>query len=77
MTMTDTTPTPHAAGDEHPVLPGLTQPVRAWIYRCSTAVTTLAGGYGLITDNKAALVLGCVAAFLSLPVAVANTPTGR
>lgn len=50
------------------------QAVRAWLYRVGLAVAALAGGYGLLTEDKAALWVGVLAAVLGNGLATAYTP---
>jgi hypothetical protein len=66
--MTDPTPSPVDDGGEHPVIPGLTQRRRAWLYRLATPVTALLVAYGVMDGNTAAL-------WAALAVAVAGTGT--
>lgn len=61
--------------DVHPVFPWLTAPRRAWLYRVATATSLAAGGYGVVDSNKAALIVGVVAAFLGVGTATVHTPT--
>ena len=49
------------------------QAVRAWLYRVGLAVAALAGGYGLLTEDKAVLWIGVLAALLGNGVATVNT----
>lgn len=55
----------------------LTLKTRAYIYRIFTALSLLAGGYGLISDAKAALWAGVVAAVLGNGLATAHTQPPR
>lgn len=53
----------------------IAQKYRAYLYRLATAAALLAVGYGLITDEKAALWLGLVQVAVG-GLAAVNTPTG-
>ena len=51
--------------------------VRAYLYRVLTAVSVAAIGFGLLTEEKAALILPLIAAVLGNGLATANTSTNR
>jgi hypothetical protein len=51
-----------------------TEPVRAWIYRVLIAVGTALVGFGVITGDDWALILGVVVALLNVMPA-SNTST--
>ena len=51
--------------------------VRAWLYRVLTAASVVAIGFGVLTEEKAALILPLVAAVLGNGLATANTSTAR
>lgn len=62
-------------GRDHPIIPWLTQPRRAWLYRLSPVVAALAVAYGLVADEKAPLWVAAFIAIVSPGVAAVNTPT--
>lgn len=51
-----------------------TEQVRAWIYRVLLAVGTLLAGFGVITGDQLALIIGVVVAVLNIMPA-GNTST--
>lgn len=53
--------------------PAIPEHVRAYLYRVLTALSVAAIGFGLITDEKAALILPVIAAVLGNGLATANT----
>jgi hypothetical protein len=52
----------------------LSEPVRAYVYRVLIAVGALLAGYGLLSSEQLALILGVVMAVLNIMPA-ANTST--
>jgi hypothetical protein len=52
-----------------------TQRHRAYIYRGLLGTSPVFVSYGLVTDEKAALLLAAAAAWLGVGLATANTPT--
>lgn len=51
-----------------------TEPVRAWIYRVLLAVGALLAGFGIVTGDQLALILGVAVAVLNIMPA-GNTST--
>jgi len=74
--VTHVDPTTLPDAEPHPVLPWLTTPRRAWLYRVLTAVGALAILYGLVSGEEAAAWLGLAVA-LSNVTPAAHTPTSR
>ncbi len=60
--------------DPHPLLPWLTAPRRAWLYRVTAAAAPLATVYGLVSEQAAGLWVGFGAALLSTGTAALHTP---
>lgn len=54
----------------------LPRPVRAWLYRVTTAVTPLAIAYGVIDGNRAVLWVAAVSGVLGTGTAAAYTRNG-
>lgn len=54
----------------------LPRPVRAWLYRVTTAVTPLLIAYGVVDGNRAALWMAAVSAALGTGTAAAYTRNG-
>ena len=61
--------------DPHPVVPWLTAPRRAWLYRVIAAAAPLSVVYGVVSETAAPLWLGFGAALLSTGTAALHTPT--
>lgn len=74
--MSHVDPTTPPEAEPHPVLPWLTTPRRAWLYRVLLASGALAVLYGLASGEEVALWLGLAVA-LSNVTPAANTPTSR
>lgn len=58
--------------ETHPVIPGLTAPIRRWIYGLVLAAVPVAVALGVTDNTTAALILALVAAFLGGGVALPN-----
>jgi len=61
--------------DAHPVVPWLTPPRRAWLYRLVLAALAILVAYGVVADQEAAVWAAVVAAFLGSGTAALHTPT--
>lgn len=61
--------------DRHPVVPWLTAPRRAWLYRVMGAAAPLSVLYGVVSETAAPLWLGFGGALLSTGTAALHTPT--
>jgi hypothetical protein len=53
----------------------MSESVRAYIYRVLLALVPLLAGFGLVDDNKAALIVALVTAVFGVGLAVKNTST--
>lgn len=58
--------------DRHPIIPPRW---RDWLYPVSTALVLLLAGYGYISDERAPLWIGLVAALLGTGTAAAYRPS--
>ena len=58
---------------DHPVIPGLTAPIRKWIYGLVLAAVPVGVALGVTDNTTAALIVALVAAFLGGGVALPNT----
>lgn len=65
----------HTTPDAHPVVPWLTPPRRAWLYRVVVALVALAVIYGVVSGEEAAAWIAAAAAVIGSGTAAMHTPT--
>lgn len=61
--------------DAHPVVPWLTPPRRAWLYRLTSAAVPLLAFYGLVAELAVPLWLAFAGAMIGTGTAALHTPT--